>query len=176
MAEVLSYSTTGGWQQQAVAAIGAVTVASTSGLALTGNALALAAATAGEGIINTNGVLSVSAIGKGAPVAITTVGAGVLTAAAIASGVILRSGPTGAYSDTTDTAVAIIAAMDNPSTGASFDFDIVNGVAFIGTMVAGVGVTLAGVTANAASVVRKYRCTVTAPTTVTITGIGQMAA
>lgn len=118
-------------------------------------------------------------VGKALPVAIATVGAGVLTAAALVSGVILRSGPTAAYIDTTDTATAIIAALgDSAVVGQSFDFSHVNGVAFACTVAAGVGVTLAGITANAASVVRTYRCTVTniAVPAVTITGIGVMTA
>jgi len=176
MADVLSYSTTGGWQQQSVAAIGVVVASAAGGLAIAAGEVGLDATVGGEGIVNTNGVLSVSLPGRSSPTAITTVGAGTLTAAAITSGLIMRSGPTGVYDDTTDTAVAIIAAWDTPSIGNSFDFTIVNGVAFAGTMLAGVGVTLAGVTANAASKVRKYRCTMTAAATVTITGIGEMVA
>jgi hypothetical protein len=115
--------------------------------------------------------------GSEAPVAIATAGAGLLTADAIVSGTILRSGPGAAYNDTTDTAANIIAYIgEGYAVGDTFSFDIVNGVAFIGTMVAGVGVTLAGVTANAASAVRKYRLTITSPTTVTITGVGAMTA
>ena len=109
--------------------------------------------------------------------ALATVGAGTLTAAMLLSGLIMRTGPTGAYNETTPTATEIIAAMDNPQIDDSFDFTHVNGVAYIATLVAGTGVTLAGVTANAASKVRRYRCTVTAigaTPTVTITGIGQM--
>ena len=176
MADVLSYSTAGGWQQLSVAAVGTVVASAAGGLAIAAGEVGFDATVGGEGIVNTNGILSVSIPGRGAPTAITTVGAGALTAAAITSGLILRSGPVGAYDDTTDTAVNIIAAWDNPSIGSSFDFTIVNGVAQIGTMLAGVGVTLAGVTANAASKVRTYRCTMTAAATVTITGIGEMVA
>lgn len=116
--------------------------------------------------------------GMAAKVAITTAGDGVLTAAALVSGLIMRSGPTGAYNDTTDTATAILVAIDSPEVGDSFDFTIVNGVAFVETMVAGTGVTLAGVTANAASKVRQYRLTVDSIgiPAVTITGIGEMGA
>jgi hypothetical protein len=90
----------------------------------------------------------------------------------------MRTGPTGAYNETTPTATEILAAMEKPEIGDSFDFIHVNGVAYIATLVAGTGVTLAGTTANAASKVRMYRCTVTATATpaVTITGIGEMAA
>jgi len=116
--------------------------------------------------------------GSGAKVAISTVGAGALTAAAIVSGLIMRTGPTGVYNDTTATATEILAAMDSPAVGDTFDFVHVNGVAFAATIVAGTGVTLAGTTANAASKVRMYRLTVTDVDTpaVTITGIGEMVA
>lgn len=117
-------------------------------------------------------------LGHSPKVAISTVGAGTLTAAAIVSGLIMRTGPTGNYNDTTDTATNILAAMPFPKIGDSFDFIHVNGVAYIATIVAGTGVTLAGTTANAASKVRMYRCTVTGVETpaVTITGIGEMVA
>ena len=111
--------------------------------------------------------------------ALATVGAGTLTAAMLISGLIMRTGPTGAYNETTPTAAQIVAAMDNPQIGDSFDFTHVNGVAYTATLVAGTDVTLAGVTANAASKVRRYRCTVTAigaTPTVLITGIGEMVA
>ena len=110
--------------------------------------------------------------------ALATVGAGTLTAAMLLSGLIMRTGPTGAYNETTPTATQIIAAMDNPQIGDSFDFIHVNGVAYAATLVAGDGVTLAGTTANAASKVRKYRATITnvATPAVTITGIGEMVA
>src|SRR3989339_303357 len=82
----------------------------------------------------------------GVPATNATVGASVLSAASMVSGNIFRSGSTGAYSDTTDTAVAILAALGNPPQGTSVHLTIVNGVAFVETVVAGVGVTLAGVT------------------------------
>lgn len=114
----------------------------------------------------------------GAKTADATVGATTLTAAMLLSGLIMRTGPTGAYADTTPTATQILDAMGDPEIGDSFDFVHVNGVAYACTLTAGAGVTLAGTTANAASKVRMYRCTVTATSTpaVTITGIGEMVA
>lgn len=114
----------------------------------------------------------------GAKQAEATVGAATLTTAQLLSGLIMRTGPTGAYADTTPTATQILAAMGNPAIGDSFDFYHVNGVAYICTLIAGTGVTLAGTTANSASKVRLYRCTVTATSTpaVTITGIGELTA
>lgn len=178
MSDVIVRGTDGSYSLQTVASLGAVTAPANGGLDLTSNAIGFDATVGGEGILNTNGVLSVVLPGRGAPVAITTAGAGTLTAASIVAGVIMRSGPTGAYNDTTDTATAILALLDNPSVGTSWDFTIVNGVAFAGTMVAGGGITLAGVTANAASKGRIYRAQVTNVGTpaVTITGIGELVA
>lgn len=176
--QVLSRGTDGAFSLETVAALGAVTAPAAGGLSLVANEIAFDATVGGEGILNTNGVLSVVLPGRGAPVAITTAGAGTLTAASIVAGVILRSGPTAAYSDTTDTATAIVAALNDPAVGTSWDFTIVNGVAFIETLVAGAGITLAGVTANAASKGRIYRAQVTNVGTpaVTITGIGELVA
>lgn len=97
---------------------------------------------------------------------ITTVGAGTLTGAAIASGYITRSGPTAAFTDTTDTAVNILAALmgNAPSVdwvaGLKFELLYANTVAQAMTFAAGVGViagTLGSGNLNiAASSVRSY--------------------
>jgi hypothetical protein len=77
--------------------------------------------------------------------AITTVGAGTLTAAAIVGAVITRSGPNGPFTDTTDTAANIIAAIPNPSIGQSWILTYINTSPYNGTLAAGSGVTLSGV-------------------------------
>jgi hypothetical protein len=66
-----------------------------------------------------------------------------------------------------------VAAIPGAVVGSGFEFTIANGVAFVETLVAGSGVTLAGVTAVAASAARKYVATITNVTTpaVTITGV-----
>lgn len=74
---------------------------------------------------------------------ITTVGAGTLTAAALLGGDILRSGPTSAFTDTTDTAALIQAAWVG-SVGSSFQFVYQNTTAFAATLAGGSGVTLSG--------------------------------
>lgn len=178
MAQVLVRSLDGAYTYMDIADAGAVAAAASGGLDLTDGDLSLKSTVAGEGLTLASGVLKVALPGRGAKTAISTAGAGTLTAAALVSGLIMRSGPTGAYDDTTDTAANIVAALDNPAVGTSWDFTIVNGVAYAGTMLAGSGVTLAGTTANAASKVRMYRATVTNVGTpaVTITGIGEMAA
>ena len=178
MSDVIVRGTDGSYSLQTVAALGAVTAPANGGLDLTANAIGFDATVGGKGILNTNGVLSVVLPGRGAKVAIATVGAGTLTAASIVGGLIMRTGPTAAYTDTTDTATALLALLDDPAVGDSFHFTHVNGVAFACTVAAGAGVTLAGVTANAASKVRSYSVEVTNVGTpaVTITGIGEMVA
>lgn len=106
--------------------------------------------------------------------AVTTVGAATLSAANLVGGVIMRSGSTAAYTDTTDTATNIVAAIPNAQIGTSFRLRIVNSVAFIDTIAAGTGVTLSGTTAIAASTYRDYVGIITAVTTpaVTLYGIG----
>lgn len=173
---VIGRSDDGAYTNMAIADAGAV--AAGAGIDLTNGVLTLPATVAGKGLALAAGVLNAVLPSRGAKVAISTVGAGVLTAAGIVGGLIMRTGPTGAYDDTTDTATAILAAMDSPAVGDSFEFTIVNGVNFVGTMLIGAGITLAGVTANAALKVRRYHAQVTNVGTpaVTITGIGEMVA
>lgn len=101
-----------------------------------------------------------------------TDGTGTLAAAAIVGGYIVRTGETTAATDTTDTAVAIIAAMPNANVGDAFTFKIKNTVAFTDTIAAGAGVTLSGLTVIPPNSVAEFVVKVTAATTVTITGIG----
>jgi hypothetical protein len=86
----------------------------------------------------------------------------VLDSTAVLGGIIDRTGPTGAYGDTTPSAQAIVDGIgtnSRPSVGDSFGFSIRNTVAFANTLVAGVGVTLVNATI-AASLVRDYLVTV----------------
>lgn len=99
-----------------------------------------------------------------------TVGAATLTGAQLVTGIIARTGSTGAYTDTTDTAANIIAALAGNGyaaetlQGSSFRCRILNTVAFIETLAAGTGVILgSGVTANAASSFRDYLFTILNP-------------
>lgn len=110
--------------------------------------------------------------------ALSTAGAGTLTSALLTSGILNRTGPTGAYNDTTDTAANIINAIvgnynfqTSGTTGVSsgaavqpgttFRLSYINAVAFVMTMVAGTGVTLGSNTTCAASSVKDYLFTVT---------------
>lgn len=72
--------------------------------------------------------------------AVTTVGAGTLTAANLTDGLINRTGPTSAFTDTTDTAAALYAAVGS-NTAASFYVRIKNATAFAETLQGGTGVT-----------------------------------
>lgn len=115
-------------------------------------------------------------IGQGATTisAVTGTTGATLSAAQMLGGVINRTGPSGAYGDTTDTAAHIVAAIAWPAVGLSFYLRIINTVAFVNTIAAGSGVTLAGTTAIAASTWREYIGTITnvASPAVTLTGIG----
>lgn len=111
--------------------------------------------------------------------AISTVGAGTWTGAAIATGIINRTGPTGGYTDTTDTSANIITALAGSAPtpdgmiGTSFRMRFINTVAQAHTLAAGVGVTLgSGSTLNAsASTWRDYLFTIlNASKIVTISG------
>ena len=89
---------------------------------------------------------------------ISTVGAGVLTAAALVGGVISRTGPVAGYTDTTDTATNIIAAIPNAQVGTSFKVRILNTVAFAATApTAGTGVTITGAPYVNTMVASSYR-------------------
>lgn len=90
---------------------------------------------------------------------LTTAGDGTITAALIANGIVRRTGPGGAYADTTDTAENIRIALGTPPNGSSFFFLHCNDVAQAMTFTAGVGITTAGTVNSAASVKRWYLVT-----------------
>lgn len=88
------------------------------------------------------------------PVALTTVGAGTLTAALLAPGnIIQRTGPTGAFNETLDTAANMTAAYPEIGIGESYICYYSNLVAQTATFVAGNGFTLGaiGIPTNAGS-------------------------
>lgn len=122
--------------------------------------------------ITTTGAIAALASSGGAGetinTAITTVGAGTLTGAAITGGVITRTGPVAAYTDTTDTAVNIVAAIGAPFVGQSFFINIKNGVNFTQTLAAGSGVTFSGSVVIPPSSVGRYLVTLTSLTAVSM--------
>ena len=108
--------------------------------------------------------------------ALTTVGAGTLSAALLLSNLLTRTGPTGAYTDTTDTAANIVQALIGAGygnsinnglssglaiqNGTTFRLRYINTVAFAMTLAAGTGVTLGSNTGISASSVKDYLLTV----------------
>jgi hypothetical protein len=92
-----------------------------------------------------------------------------ITAAAMSAGVYQRGGMTAGRSDTTDTAVNILAAFPNLDIGETTLFYISVQVAFALTLVAGAGVTLGTKTSVAASSAAMIGVTRTGAATVTIT-------
>jgi hypothetical protein len=79
---------------------------------------------------------------------LTTIGAGTLLAAYLLTGLLLRTGPTGAYADTIDTGANLDAAFPNAQVGDSITLMYSNSVAFASTITAAAGVTLKTATAN----------------------------
>jgi len=141
-------------------------IATATGVPLPAGAVAIFIATATG---NWRGVILTAPIS--ANTAITTAGAGTLTAAGIVGGVITRSGASAAYSDATDTAVAIVAAIPMVKAGMTFEFVVKNTVGFNETITAGAGVTLSGQTIIPPNSVGRFRVTVTSVTAVAIQGI-----
>lgn len=100
--------------------------------------------------------------------AISTVGAGTLTAAGIVGGLITRTGPVAAYTDTTDTAVAIVAALTAYVAAESFFVYIKNATNFVQTLAAGAGVTLTANQVIPPQSVGQFLVTINSPTAVTL--------
>lgn len=103
--------------------------------------------------------------------ALTTVGSGTITAAGITGKVTTRSGATTAFTDTTDTADNIIAAIPNGNIGASFEYTYINNTVAPATITGGTGVTVSGITTVGAGKTARYLVTYTAADTVTMVGI-----
>lgn len=103
----------------------------------TGGAVIVTATTAQIAGLSGNGITADTT-----NTALTTVGNGTLTAAAMLGGTITRSGPVAAYTDTTATAAQIITAVGIFSLGGTFPVTIKNATAFTQTLAAGAGVTL----------------------------------
>lgn len=102
---------------------------------------------------------------------LSTVGNGTLLAAALIGRLIIRAGVQIAnFTDTTDTALAIIAAIPGSVVGASFGVDIENTTAYAETITNGTGVTVSAVAGSAVipSLMRgQFLVTITSATAVT---------
>ena len=105
--------------------------------------------------------------------AITTAGAGTLTAAALVGGVITRSGPTTAFTDTTTTATLLAQRMTAPATiGQSWVVKYRNTTAFAATIAGGTGVTVSGTSNVPGFSTSEFLITYTAAATFTMVGLG----
>lgn len=103
--------------------------------------------------------------------ALSTVGAGTITAAGIAGGVTNRTGSVAAFNDTTDTAANIILAQPNTHIGASWEYTYVNNTVATATILGGTGVTPSGITVIPANGWVRYLVTYTAAATITMASI-----
>lgn len=110
------------------------------------------------------GALS-SSFSNNAPVTVSAVTGTTLTAAQLISGLINRIGPTANFTDTTDTAAAIAAALG--TIGYSFYTYIKNGTAFVQTLAGGTGVTFSSSTIVPANSIAKFLVMVTSASAVT---------
>lgn len=93
-------------------------------------------------------------------IGIATAGDGAISAAALLSGIINRTGPGGAYADTLPPAADVLAAAPQLNQGDSFSLIIRNTVAFANTITTNTGMVLGSNTAIAASLVREFLFTV----------------
>lgn len=101
--------------------------------------------------------------------ALATVGNGTLLAAGITSGLVTRSGSTAAFTDTTDSAANIIAALPNAQVSQSWELLINNTTAWPETLAGGTGVTLSGLASPIpANSTARFLCTYTAAAAVTL--------
>lgn len=110
--------------------------------------------------------------------ALTTVGAGTITAAGIAGLVTTRGGSqSGAvFTDTTDTAANIIAALPNAVIGQSFIYEYVNNTDATATITGGTGVNAAGaVGVVPPATTGRFLVKYTAAATITMTSLGRSA-
>lgn len=95
-------------------------------------------------------------------VALTTAGAGTLTAEMLLAGILNRTGPGAGYADTFPSADSLLLAQPELSVGDAFKFIHRNTVAFAMTATAGEGVVLGSSVDIAASLVREYLITILA--------------
>lgn len=103
---------------------------------------------------------------------IATVGAGTLTAAAMLSRLIVRTGSTGAFTDTTDTGTALDAALGNAAVnGVNLQIQIKNATVGAETIAGGTGVTVSGRTVIPPQTVGTFLLTRTGTATYTLFGI-----
>lgn len=105
--------------------------------------------------------------------ALTTVGAGTILAVGIAGGLLSRGGAQSgaAFTDTTDTATAIVAAIPNAITNTAFEWTYQNNTNAVATLAGGTGVTLSGSTIVPANTWLRALVTMTGATAVSIAAV-----
>lgn len=117
-------------------------------------------------------------VSKEISTALSTVGAGTVTAAGITGGVTARGGAQSgaAFTDTSDTAANIVALLGGAANGSAFEWTYQNATNAVATLTGGTGVTLTQVVP--ANTYARFLVTQTSATAVTITAIatGQNAA
>jgi len=117
-----------------------------------------------KGSLTSNGVTQGSSSSNisGLPASITNTTGTTLPASDMINGAIIRTGPTSAFSDTTDTAANIIASFGpSPPVGSSYQFALINQTDYSDTLIAGAGVTIAGSGIIAPSNALTFRVTIT---------------
>lgn len=119
-----------------------------------------------------NAVNQNTAGGNTVQTGIATVGAGTLTAAALLSRLIVRTGSVAAFSDTTDTGTDIDAALGSAAVnGVNLQIQIKNATVGAETILGGTGVTVSGRTVISPQTVGTFLLTRTAAATYTLFGI-----
>lgn len=115
-----------------------------------------------------------SATANPSALALTTVGAGTITAAGFNAGVTARSGATSAFTDTTDTAANLVAGVSALiADNSAVEWTYVNNTVAPATLAGGVGVTISGQTIIPANSWATYLVFRTSATAVVLTCIGQ---
>lgn len=114
----------------------------------------------------------VGQIQNSANTAVTNNAGTTLAAATIVGGVITRSGPTAAFTDTTATAVGIVAALTGAVSGMSFTTTITNTTQYVETIAGGSGVTASGNLVIPPGSTGVFLVRLTSLTAVTIQGLG----
>lgn len=113
-----------------------------------------------------------SGVTVGSPTAISTVGAGTLTAAALTAGFISRTGTqVAAFTDTTDTAANIVAALPDAVAGTTWEVTVENNTAYAETLAGGTGVTITGQTVIPPNSWARYICTYVSDTAITMEAV-----
>lgn len=119
-----------------------------------------------------NAVNQIGQSGNPVNAALTTVGNGTITAAQLQSGIISRSGPTGAFTDTTDTGTALDTALGQSAiTGVSWEFTYINTTNFTATIAGGTGITASGILTIPANTFGTFLLTRTGTGTYTLVGL-----